>query len=249
MNLNLTDVPYHESSKFASKTYQWMPEGTDTIDNWNYNLKNSENREKLDKNGWLTHPGFEYRYNHFGFRGDNFTNVPDGLVFGCSHTFGAGLPEHDTWVSRFSKISNTTVWNLGVNGAATDTVYRLVSFWVRHIRPQFVLVFAPPSFRYEITEDNKTWAIKNVHGRLDNFSKHYFLNYKNSAVNYEKNLDAISAICDTVNSHLYLLSVDNDLPTDQAARDAIHSGPAAMATLAEKFADLHNQKITYKLWR
>ena len=146
MNLNLTDVPYHTSAKYANKTYQWLLEGTDTIDDWNRNLKNSETRRELEKNGWLTHLGFEYRYNRFGFRGDDFSGRPDGLAFGCSHTFGVGLPENDTWVSQFSRISNSAVWNLGVSGGSLDTVYRLVSFWVRHVRPEFVLVFAPPSF-------------------------------------------------------------------------------------------------------
>jgi hypothetical protein len=250
MNLDPANLPYHESLKYATKTYLWAPEGMDTFNDWVSNLKNPQSRDKLDKNGWLTHPGFEYRYNRFGFRGDDFAGQPEGLAFGCSHTWGTGLPEQDVWVSQFSKISNATVWNLGVGGAAMDTVYRLVSFWVRHIRPEFVLLFTPPSYRYEITEDNETWIIKNVHICSDDFSKHYFLNHKNSAVNYEKNLDAISAICDSVNAQLYVLSSDrNDLPTDQAARDACHSGPMAMATLAEKFADLWKNKNTYKLWR
>ena len=111
-------------------------------------------------------------------------------------------------------------------------------YWYLHLRV----------FRYEITEDNETWIIKNVHACSDNFSKHYFLNYKNSAVNYEKNLDAISAICSSVNSQLYVLSADHDLPTDHAARDVCHSGPAAMTILAEKFADLQHHKTTHTPW-
>ena len=55
-------------------------------------------------------PAAVYKTNSFGYRCPEFSPLPDGgknvVVLGCSHTFGEGLEENETWVSQVAKESN-----------------------------------------------------------------------------------------------------------------------------------------------
>lgn len=52
-----------------------------------------------DRSGTVT-----YRFNRFGFRGDDLDPAAEKVVFvgGCSHTFGTGLEQEHTWATLFA---------------------------------------------------------------------------------------------------------------------------------------------------
>ena len=234
--------PWHSEIQYAGQQFDWSPQGLDTLDNFKKHQRQKENRKHLEANGWLTHPGFKYRYNNFGFRGDDFTEAGLPMAFGASDVFGIGLPEDQIWISRFSEISGQKIYNLGVPGGSCDTVYRLMTYWVDRILPKFVLVFWPPIFRYEVSKDNHTWEQMNIHTCVDDYNKNYFSNFINSSVNSEKNLVAVCAICDRYNIPLYKLSSDHDMLYDHGARDTYHPSKQAHEDLAKKFFELYQQK-------
>ena len=224
----------------------WHPDGLDSYQSWTYNLNNPYASEILKKNNWpAQYSMVVYKYNSHGFRGDEFPRQNNAIAMGCSHTFGLALPVEYSWVCKLSKMMGVDISNLGVNSGALDTVYRLSRFWIPILRPKYVFLLAPPSLRFEVSNDDVSWEIKNVHLVLDSFSKNYFSNGWNSDINTKKNLDAVRSICENYGAVLYVLSADHDLPADHGARDTFHSGPTAHEKVAEKFHTLFIKNEIY----
>lgn len=232
-------APYHQNQQYANQTLNWL--SCDSPENW---IKNQRfNFEKLKNAGWLEAQPIVYQYNSHGFRCSEFDPRPSGklgLAFGCSNTEALGQYSELGWVNQLSSALELTIWNLGVTGAAMDTIYRLMYYWVPMLRPDFVVLLCPPSLRYEILDTNNNWNIVNVHSveADDLHAKHYFLSDENSSLNFEKNLMAIQQICHQQNVPLVFLQSDHDLIEDNKARDLQHPGSDSHADLAQKFAAL-----------
>ena len=65
----------------------------------------------------------EYKLNKYGYRTIEFDTIDWSnsiVVFGCSNVFGVGLHEEDALSSQLSKLTNTTVINMGVNGSSIE---------------------------------------------------------------------------------------------------------------------------------
>jgi hypothetical protein len=77
--------------------------------------------------------------------------------FGCSNTYGIGLPINWTWPDLLTqKIGTEThsIDNYGVNGGSTETIARLVfeKLYVKRENYDAVFVLFPDYFRYEYTD-------------------------------------------------------------------------------------------------
>ena len=73
-----------------------------------------QNREKFGVDWYYYDKQIDYKYNSWGYRTKEFSELNDDyiLVFGCSFTEGIGLNYDDTWASKLGKKLNLDVFNL-----------------------------------------------------------------------------------------------------------------------------------------
>jgi len=114
-----------------------------------------ENRKKLGKEWYYYEKELEYKYNSWGYRAKEFSDLSDEymVVFGCSFTEGIGLHYDDIWPTKLSKKLNLDVFNLGVGGSGPD-----VAFYNTILFHNFVLKKKklPKYVIYQWTFDNRT---------------------------------------------------------------------------------------------
>ncbi len=106
--------------------------------------------DELPKSVALDREGLKnYHLNSYGYRCPEFRPLPDGgknvVVLGCSHTFGEGLNEDETWVSQVAKESNKILrwWNLGQPGASADKIIRILYATEKVLFPKIIIVCWP----------------------------------------------------------------------------------------------------------
>jgi len=130
-----------------------------------------------------------YETNTYGYRCPEFRPLPDGgknvVVLGCSHTFGEGLEENETWVSQVAKESNTILrwWNLGQPGASADLMIRILYGTEKVIFPKIIVACWPAQSRRErlelhpqnLTSNDFLLKTENDNTDRNNFLKNVFL--------------------------------------------------------------------------
>ena len=83
-----------------------------------------ENKEKLGEDWYYYEKEIEYKYNSWGYRAKEFSELGDYiLVFGCSFTEGIALHYDDIWSTKLAKKLNLDVFNLGAGGSGPDVAY------------------------------------------------------------------------------------------------------------------------------
>ncbi len=96
-----------------------------------------------------------YKTNSYGYRCPEFRPLPDGgknvVVLGCSHTFGEGLEENETWVSQVAEQSSKILrwWNLGQPGASADLMIRILYGTEKILFPKIIVACWPVWSRRE----------------------------------------------------------------------------------------------------
>ena len=226
-------IPRHYNSENAGKILKWS--GTDNKETFNNNYSDPANRDFL--NSYLD---IEYNYNSHGFRTDEFDCRPAGLAFGCSYTEGVGLRYNETWPALLANKLSMHLWNLGVGGASSGTIYRLLSYYLNDkkldLTIKFVAINIPPKSRFEyfdgIIDDFAVVSPGNINDfvyfKNDNFLKHWFLNDINSDLDEEKSLLAIQFLCVTHNLPLVITYSTDDKycknVSKHKARDLQHHG-------------------------
>jgi len=105
-----------------------------------------------------TPESFDYKFNSYGFRCDEFdlpSDVP--IVFlGCSFTEGEGLPVDKTWAYvllehiRNKTKKNIPFWNLAISGGSTDINAGVLANFIDQLRPRYVFYLRPPWMRRAI---------------------------------------------------------------------------------------------------
>ena len=94
------------------------------------------------------------------FRCPSWDPMPDGkknvVVLGCSHTWGVGLEENETWVHLVSKHNTKRLrfWNLGQPGASAEACVRILYASEKVINPKIIIVCWPEISRRERLEAN-----------------------------------------------------------------------------------------------
>ena len=85
-----------------------------------------------------------YRRNSLGFRGDDFNVNNEILFLGCSHTYGDGLMEEDTWPSLVAKKMNLKFSNLGEGGdSAIGQVIKAFQYFETFGNPKIIVALFP----------------------------------------------------------------------------------------------------------
>ena len=137
--------------------------------------------------------------------------------FGCSNTFGTGLPWEETWPSVLNKLlgEDWSVKNYGVNGAPMDTISRLIYNYTLSNKPKVICCFLPEIYRMELFSDGffshfhlrySDYQNKEVHdGYLKIMDNEYGLYL------FIKNLKFIESICFSKNISLYWCTWDDEI--------------------------------------
>lgn len=132
-------------------------------DGINHNNSYSIDREKVikwfkkqyDKN-FPFNPFFEYRNNNYGFRYIHDESTPEMLCFGCSVTYGIGVPYRYRWSEFLSRELNVTNYNFGLPGLSTSQIFLMFAGILRYIQPKFVVIALPEFSRGLLSYINKT---------------------------------------------------------------------------------------------
>jgi hypothetical protein len=133
-------------------------------------------------------PAAGYETNSLGYRCPEFRPLPDGgknvVVLGCSHTFGEGLEENETWVSQVAKESSKILrwWNLGQPGASADLMIRILCGTEKVLFPKIIIACWSAQSRRErldqipqnLTSDNALLKTENNNTDRNNFLKNVF---------------------------------------------------------------------------
>jgi hypothetical protein len=218
----------------------------------------------------------EYSVNSIGYRCPEFCPLPDGgknvVVLGCSHTFGEGLEENETWVNLVSTQSNKTLrwWNLGQPGASADLMIRILYGTEKVLFPKIIIACWPAYSRRErldkdiqnLTSDNILLKTENEYTDRNNFLKNVFFLEKFAEKNGAKTFHCFAEDVYELNSDLQILknyTIKNCWPEwdrhhlpdakrehiiiPSLARDGIHYGKEHHQVFARVFLERFKSKL------
>jgi hypothetical protein len=230
-------APTHFNQRFASTTQLWS--GSDSDKLFKENCAIEKNYKKLKDLGWLDGKVLTYQYNSQGFRDEEFDQQPAGIALGCSHTEGVGIHAEHAWPQQLQNLLGQKVWNLGSGGAALDTCYRLLEYWIEHLNVKFVVCAVPSISRYEVFNSNWSNILPSTPleinmSWLTGYQKNYLSYDQNSELNRRKNIQAMQHICDKHSVPFYY-DWSEDILSGALARDLQHHGAEAQEKIAKKF--------------
>jgi len=217
-----------------------------------------------------------YKTNSLGYRCPEFRPLPDGgknvVVLGCSHTFGEGLEENETWVSQVAKDSSKTLrwWNLGQLGASADLMIRILYGAEKILFPKIIVACWPAQSRRErldqipqnLTSNDALLKTENNNTDRNNFLKNVFLLEKFAEKNNAKTFHCFAEDVYKLDNSLQVLknyTIKNCWPEwDQhhlpeakrehitipnLARDGVHYGAEHHRVFARLFLQRFNTKL------
>ena len=221
-------------------------------------------------------PAAGYETNSLGYRCPEFRPLPDGgknvVVLGCSHTFGEGLEENETWVSQVAKYSNKILrwWNLGQPGASADLMIRILYGTEKVLFPKVIVACWPAESRRErldahpqnLTSNDALLKTENNNTDRNNFLKNMFLLEKFAEKNNAKTFHCFAEDAYELDNNLQVLkdyTIKNCWPewdrhhladakrdiitTPSLARDGVHYGSEHHQVFARKFYERFKSKL------
>jgi hypothetical protein len=217
-----------------------------------------------------------YHVNSYGYRCPEFRPLPDGgknvVVLGCSHTFGEGLEENETWVSQVAKQSNKILrwWNLALPGASADLMIRILYGTEKILFPKVIVACWPAQSRRErldshpqnLTSNNPLLKTENEYTDRNNFLKNVFLLEKFAEKNQTKTFHCFAEDVHELDNTLQVLknyTIKNCWPewdrhrlpeakrehitTPSLARDGVHYGVEHHQVFAKLFLEKFKSKL------
>jgi hypothetical protein len=117
---------------------------------------------------------FSYHINDYGFREIEYkSNYPDEIdfgVFGCSFTFGVGLPEHMLWHNIISKKLNASILNFGMPAASIETIVDTFLIVSKHIKMKRAIFLLPSISRMQIAKKHPEADLINYINIMPNYN-------------------------------------------------------------------------------
>jgi hypothetical protein len=217
-----------------------------------------------------------YETNSLGYRCPEFRPLPDGgknvVVLGCSHTFGEGLEENETWVSQVATDSNKILrwWNLGQPGASADLMIRILYGTEKVLFPKIIIACWPAHSRRErldqipqnLTSNDVLLKTENDNTDQNNFLKNVFLLEKFAEKNQAKTFHCFAEDVYKLDNNLQVLknyTIKNCWPewdrhhlsdakrdiitTPSLARDGVHYGAEHHQVFARLFLERFKSKL------
>lgn len=201
----------------------------------NWIFSDEEKRYDEGKNRRYSKTDIVYTLNENSFRVGKTTQNPNIVAcFGCSQTFGVGLPWEETWPHVLEELSNGKFCtkNYGVSGASNDSICRLILNYLQNNSPSAIVCFFPEISRAELIypeADNMLFsATKYIKETLNdtgsfvgiergddiyNFLGAYekIFNPEYSLYNFTKNFIFINNLCNSKKIPLYWSTWDSVL--------------------------------------
>ena len=217
-----------------------------------------------------------HKTNSYGYRCPEFQPLPDGgknvVVLGCSHTFGEGLEEEETWVSQVAKQSNKILrwWNLARPGGNADQMIRILYGTEKVLFPKIIVACWPAWSRRErldsqpqnLTSDNSLLSMENDNTDRNNFLKNVFFLEKFAEKTGVKTFHCFSQDVYELDNNLQVLkdfTIKNCWPewdrhhlpeakrkritTPNLARDGVHYGTEHHQVFARLFLERFKSKL------
>lgn len=208
--------------------YSWYPKNV-TMD-WS----GTDQPQNMDLN-W-TAP-ISYIFNNQGFRTYDLDIINDSkinIALGCSQTMGVGLPVEMTWPFQIEKLTRIKTVNLGLGGASSDTVARILTNISELFKVHSVYILWPSFNRFEEYSRDKIIEILPHCAQLEHA---WYMDEPNSHQRFFKNQKIVHILKKSHNFELHELQYDT---TDwrelgDLARDQIHSGYKSNLNLANLF--------------
>jgi hypothetical protein len=164
-------------------------------------------------------PVQQHKTNSYGYRCPEFSPMPDGgknvVVLGCSHTFGEGLEEQETWVSLVAKKSNKILrwWNLARPGGNADQMVRILYGTEKALFPKVIVACWPSWSRRErldlypqnLTSDDTPLKMENNNTDHNNFLKNVFFLEKFAEKNEAKTFHCFAQDAYKLDNNLQVL--------------------------------------------
>lgn len=244
-------APWHFGMKYAGQTVEWLP--TDTEESYQKLIKEPRHQEHFRRYGWDRPGAITYKINSHGFRSEEFdTSEPSMIALGCSYSIGIGLPVQSIWPTLVGQALNLKVHNLSWGGTSADTCFMLAQYWIPRLRPQLVVMCAPPKHRFDlITEDPQLPHNTYMPGMTDITDRaiqQWLINDRNADLNNAKNKLAVQGLCveldiqcQTYDAHDYFARSREEIGY---ARDYMHAGPEGHQIFAERVIDDWRKKHT-----
>jgi hypothetical protein len=217
-----------------------------------------------------------YKTNSYGYRCPEFRPLPDGgknvVVLGCSHTFGEGLEQKETWVDQVAKQSSKILrwWNLGRPGASADLMIRILYGSEKVLFPKIIIACWPAWSRRErldgypqnLTGAESLLKTENDNTDKNNFLKNVFFLEKFAEKNNAKTFHCFAQDAYEIDNNLQVLkdcTIKNcwpewdryclpgakreEIKTPNLARDGLHYGTEHHQVFAKKFYDRFKSKL------
>lgn len=130
----------------------WIP--SDTLERFRKHKKDPVTLKCLEHFGWCNKKGtptdIRYDLNPDGFRVTDGYDRKGIVFYGCSHTFGMGIPNETTFPQIVSDHFNCANFNFGVPGAGLDISALHALFLLPHIvsKPKAIVCLNPPPRRW-----------------------------------------------------------------------------------------------------
>jgi len=184
----------------------------------------TDNEETFLRKGNKEYEGVKITYdmNEYGFRTNHKTNdlKKDKKIacFGCSHTFGEGLPWEETWPYVLNQMMGEEwdVRNYGIGGSSNDMMARLIYNYTIKNKPDYICVYFAETLRAELYDPQGYEFSNFLPTDMDEISKwkHFdkwktyrayrtLANEENGISNFIKNFKFIDEICKNRNIPWY----------------------------------------------
>ena len=244
------DAPDHFGTSFAGQTLDWMP--SDSAERFAELMRDPHHREYFRQMEWDQPGAITYKINSHGFRCEEFTDNACVVALGCSFTVGIGLPLDTIWPELVGHAMGLRVANLAWGGYSADSCFRLAEYWLPKLRPQLVVMMAPPPGRLEILLDKSQLLAYQHRDHLlevlmpgaksnlildDNMIRHWFGNQENHRLNNLRNKFAIQHMCAELGLSCITSDITDHMSFDRQelgyARDYLHGGPPAHRQIAD----------------
>lgn len=98
------------------------------------------------------HEHFDYVINEYGFREVSNPMDVDIAAFGCSFTFGSGLPQDKLWHKILANRLNTTSYNFGAPSKSIESIIDLFLIVSNHIKINKAVILLPSFVRKQIAK-------------------------------------------------------------------------------------------------
>jgi len=106
--------------------------------------------EDKNKDNWK-HEDFDYQFTSLGFRDAELPEHIDIAAFGCSYTFGVGLPIYGLWHKILTKDTNLLSYNFGQPGASIPAIADIFNIVSNNVHMDKAIFLLPNYMRDLIT--------------------------------------------------------------------------------------------------